>query len=159
MQPGNWSSKSYSLKLCGVLQISHSKQALFLLERKFFIMPFQMPTAPNPDQVTSLLIFPNCPIWSSHINIDFHSLSSHRPTFLITQVPHQGFLQLLSSEESTCNAAHPSLIPGSGRSPGEGNGNPLQHSYLGNPTERGAWWAIQSMGSQRIGHNLATKQQ
>ena len=33
------------------------------------------------------------------------------------------------------------LIPGSGRSPGEGNGNPLQHSYLGNPTERGAWWA------------------
>ena len=32
-------------------------------------------------------------------------------------------------------------IPGSGRSPGEGNGNPLQHSYLENPMDRGAWWA------------------
>ena len=32
-------------------------------------------------------------------------------------------------------------IPGSGRSPGEGHGNPLQHSCLGNPMDRGAWWA------------------
>ena len=34
------------------------------------------------------------------------------------------------------------LIPGLGRSPGEGNGNPLQYSCLGNPMDRGAWWAI-----------------
>ena len=33
------------------------------------------------------------------------------------------------------------LIPELGRSPGEGNGNPLQHFCLGNPTDRGAWWA------------------
>ena len=33
------------------------------------------------------------------------------------------------------------LIPGLGRSPAEGNGNPLQHSCLENPTDRGAWWA------------------
>ena len=33
------------------------------------------------------------------------------------------------------------LIPGSGRSPGEGNGNPLQHSYLENSMNKGAWWA------------------
>ena len=33
------------------------------------------------------------------------------------------------------------LIPGSGRSPGEGNGNPLQYSCLGNHTDREAWWA------------------
>ena len=33
------------------------------------------------------------------------------------------------------------LIPGSGRPPGEGNGNPLQYSCLGNPVDRGAWWA------------------
>ena len=32
-------------------------------------------------------------------------------------------------------------IPGSGRSPGEGNDNPLQYSCLGNPMDRGAWWA------------------
>ena len=36
--------------------------------------------------------------------------------------------------------ANASLIPGSGRSPGEGNGNPLQYSCLGNPMDRGAWW-------------------
>ena len=34
------------------------------------------------------------------------------------------------------------LIPGLGRSPGGGNGNQLQHSCLGNSTDRGAWWAI-----------------
>ena len=34
------------------------------------------------------------------------------------------------------------LIPGSGRSPGAGNGNPLQYSCLGNPMDRGAWWTI-----------------
>ena len=33
------------------------------------------------------------------------------------------------------------LIPGSGRSPGEGNGNPFQYYCLENPMERGAWWA------------------
>ena len=42
---------------------------------------------------------------------------------------------------STHNAGDPGLIPGSGRSPGEGNGNPLQYSCLENPMERGAWWA------------------
>ena len=36
---------------------------------------------------------------------------------------------------------HPVSIPGSGRSPGEGNGNPLQYSCLENPMDRGAWWA------------------
>ena len=35
----------------------------------------------------------------------------------------------------------PVLIPGSGRSPGGGNGNPLQYSCLGNPMDRGAWWS------------------
>ena len=39
------------------------------------------------------------------------------------------------------NVGDVGLIPGSGRSPGEGNGNPLHFSCLGNPVERGAWWA------------------
>ena len=43
--------------------------------------------------------------------------------------------------KSVCNVEDPGSIPGSGRSPGEGNGNPLQHSHLGNPMDRGAWWA------------------
>ena len=45
-------------------------------------------------------------------------------------------------KESACNAEDPGLIPGLGRSPGEGNGNPLQYPCLENPMEGGAWWAI-----------------
>ena len=41
---------------------------------------------------------------------------------------------------SAWNVGDSGLIPGSGRSPGEGNGNPLQYSCLENPTDRGAWW-------------------
>ena len=40
-----------------------------------------------------------------------------------------------------CNAADLGSFPGLGRSPGEGNGTPLQYSCLGNPMDRGAWWA------------------
>ena len=47
----------------------------------------------------------------------------------------------LSGRESTCNAGDVSLIPGLGRSPGEGNGNPFHYSCLENPMDRGAWWA------------------
>ena len=42
---------------------------------------------------------------------------------------------------SARNAGDPGLIPGSGRSPGEGNGNSLQYSCLENPMDGGAWWA------------------
>ena len=59
-------------------------------------------------------------------------------------------------KESACNAGDPDSIPGSGRSPEEGNGNPLQYSCLGNPMDRIAW---QSMGLQGVGHNLVTKQE
>ena len=44
-------------------------------------------------------------------------------------------------KESACNAGDPGSIPGLGRSPGEGNGNPLQYFYLENPMDRGAWRA------------------
>ena len=44
-------------------------------------------------------------------------------------------------KESACSAGDPGSIPGSGRSPGEGNGNPLQYPCLENPTDRGAWQA------------------
>ena len=60
------------------------------------------------------------------------------------------------SKESACDAGDLSLIPGSGRSPGEENGNQLQYSCLENPMDRGAWQAIVH-GVARVGHDLATK--
>ena len=46
-----------------------------------------------------------------------------------------GFPGGSDGKESTCNARDLGLIPGSERSPGEGNGNPLQYSFLGNPMD------------------------
>ena len=46
------------------------------------------------------------------------------------------------SKASVYNAGDPGLIPGLGRSPGEGNGNPLQDYCLENSMDRGAWWAV-----------------
>ena len=43
---------------------------------------------------------------------------------------------------SAYNEGDPGSIPGSGRSPGEGNGDPLQYSSLENPMDRRAWWAV-----------------
>ena len=50
---------------------------------------------------------------------------------------------------SACNEGDPGLIPGLGRSPEEGNGNPLQFYCPENPMDRGAWWATVH-GSQRV---------
>ena len=56
--------------------------------------------------------------------------------FLIT-----GFSGGSIGKESACNTGDPGSIPGLGRSPGEGNGNPHQYSFLENSMERGAWQA------------------
>ena len=68
-----------------------------------------------------------------------------------TTLSQEGFPGGSDGKESTCpagDAGDPGSIPGSGRSPGEGNGNSLQYSCLGNPMDRGAW-GLQSVGSDR----------
>ena len=57
------------------------------------------------------------------------------------------------------DAGHTGSIPGLGRSPREGNGNPLQCSCLGNPMDRGIWWSTVHGGGKRVRHVLVTKQQ
>ena len=69
-----------------------------------------------------------------------------------------GLPQWLSGKESACNAGNTGnmgLIPGWGRSPGEGNGNALQYSCLGNPMDRGAWPGLQSTGLQTVRHDCS----
>ena len=55
---------------------------------------------------------------------------------------YHGFPGGLVVKNPLPNAGDTGSIPGWGRSPGEGNGNPLQYSYMGNPVDRGTWWAI-----------------
>ena len=69
---------------------------------------------------------------------------------------HLGFPGGSVGKESICNAGDSGLIPGSGRSPGEVNGNSLQCSYLENPVDRGAW-KVTVHGVTRVRHDLATK--
>ena len=72
--------------------------------------------------------------------------------FLIRKSP-QDFPGGSDGKASVYNVRDLSSIPGLGRFPGEGNGNPLQYSCLENPMDRGAWCRLLSMGLQRVGHN------
>ena len=64
-------------------------------------------------------------------------------------MPHPGGSD---SKESACNVGNPGSVSGLGRSPGEGNDNPLQYSGLENSMDRGAWQAT-VIGLQRVRHN------
>ena len=72
------------------------------------------------------------------------------------QLPHTGFPGGSGVKNPPANAGDVGLIPGSGRSPREENGNPLRCSCLGNPMDRGAWWASVH-GVTRVRHDIATK--
>ena len=67
-----------------------------------------------------------------------------------------GFPGGSDGKESACTAGDLGLIPGLGRFPGEGNGNPLQYSCLENPMDRGAWGGTAN-GVATVGHDLVTK--
>ena len=76
------------------------------------------------------------------------SYGSEKPSFKAWPRLPKGF--------SACRAGDLSLISRLGRSPGEGNFNPLQYSCLENPLVSGAWWAA-VRGVARVGHDLVTK--
>ena len=56
-------------------------------------------------------------------------------------LPLMGFPDGSDGKDSACNVGDLGSVPGLGRSPGEGNGYPLQYSCLENPMDRGVWWA------------------
>ena len=68
-----------------------------------------------------------------------------------------GFSDSTAEKNLPAITGDPGSISGSGRSPGGGNGNPLQCSCLGNPMDRGLWPATVN-GVPRVGHELATKE-
>ena len=73
----------------------------------------------------------------------------------ILEINERGFLGSTVLKNLPANTEDQGVIPGSGKSPGEGNGKPL-HSCLGNPMDRGAWW-LKSMGSQRVRQGWVTE--
>ena len=88
----------------------------------------------------------------------FTYLSQITPVAVTLQ--QKGLPRRLSGKESARQCwrfSRVGSIPGSGRCPGGGNGNPLLYSCLENPMDRGAWWAAQSMGSQRVRHGWADR--
>ena len=70
----------------------------------------------------------------------------------------RGFSRGSGVKNLPANAGDAGSVPESGRSPGEGNGNPLQYSCLGNSMDRGAWRATLHRVI-RVGHVVATNQQ
>ena len=83
-------------------------------------------------------------------NLDFQNNSektTSKMTDLCNQVSNLGFPSTSDGKETASNEAVLGSIPGLVRSPGEANGNLLQYSCLGNPMDRGTWWAT-SMGFQ-----------
>ena len=97
-----------------------------------------------------------------HISL-FHFFSCKPQFYYFREVTFQSKPVLImvkypggsDSKESACNVGSLGLIPGLGRPPRGGHGNPLQYSCLENPTDWGAWWAAVH-GSQRVGQDWAT---
>ena len=91
------------------------------------------------EQITHQLTQSRPALWSSQKEKSSRGKGNRR------QIPYpEGLPRWCSGKEHTDRAGDArdmGSIPGSGRSPGEGNGNPLQYSCLGHPMDRGAWWA------------------
>ena len=90
----------------------------------------------------------------SYLKISLTWKMKQSPKFMNFRVPGRimGFLPSSVGKESACNAGDMGSIPGLGRSPGEGNGNPLQYSCLENPMDGGTSQATVH-GVARFGHN------
>ena len=110
----------------------------------------------SPSGVPTCLLY----VFASLINVEKHV--SFLLLILIRRLIRKGTSPRASLEAQTvknlpCNAGDLGSIPGSGRSPGGGHGNPLRYSYLGNPMVRGAWQATVHGVEKRVRHDWAIK--
>ena len=110
----------------------NSFQSLHLLLSRKVLNPFMVTSAPRDWQKT----FCKKSAW--------RRWTPPSPKSYILTFPHYhlGFPGVSEGKESSCSAGDLGLIPGPGRSPGEGNGNPLLYSRLENPMDKGAWQTI-----------------
>ena len=96
----------------------------------------------------SIYNYSNVHMWAQYVFILHRTLGVHQDSETICKIlcPHPlfpgrgcGVSLVTQMVESTCSVGDLGSIPGLGRSPGEGNGNPLQYSCLENSMDRGAW--------------------
>ena len=142
---------------------SSSEQALSLVSNHgwgpgFFLLP---PLSISPSSLLSPIVRLSAPVvWDKTASCwqtltPGHTLcSGHGPKHF--KLPSTGFPGGASGKEPACQCSRRKrhgFDPWSVRSPGEGNGNLLQYSCLENLMDKGAWWAIQSIGSQRVRHD------
>ena len=90
----------------------------------------------------------------THTHTNCYSSCIHQYSVYFSSLPGGSVVKNLPA-----NTGDVGLIPRSGRSPEEGNGNPPQYSCLGNPRDRGAWLGYSPWGWKRVGHNLVTRKQ
>ena len=132
--------------LCGSVRIAYQAPSSMGFSRQEYWSGLQFPSPgdlPNPGikpgypslEADALTSEPPGKIWYLKDWLNRKSLNSYASIWWT--------LVSCYSEESTCNVGLAVSIPGSERSPGEGNCNPLQYSGLGNPMDRGAWRATE----------------
>ena len=92
-----------------------------------------------------------------NFNSIFHFLSKILSFLHIINIEIVGFSSGSEVKNPLANAGGTALVPELGRSPGEGNGNPLQYSCLWNPMDREAWLVTVHGATKESGHNFATK--
>ena len=109
-------------------------------------VPLLEPPRPSGDSYPNMIGFREQVVPGGHVHWPSGPLGSH-PTerervFPSPVAPFWGFPGGSDGKESACRAGDPGSIPGLGRSPGKGNGYPVQYSGLENSMDRGAWQAI-----------------
>ena len=127
----SWQSSQHSTR--SVMSVRASPESSLLL-------PSRLTASSSQTSVTSCLDYCSC-LFAGVFHLclsESAPLMGLRGIFLKPKTSHMGLPWWLSSKESACNAGDVGLIPGSGRLPGEENGNPLQYSCLENPMDRGA---------------------
>ena len=100
------------------------------------------PRGPSCAEVGICLIAPTICSTQPACSVHFARLWVHGLVYFYIPKAQEGFSGGSVVKNPPASAGDVSLILGSGRSPGEGNGHPLQYSCLGNPMNRGTWWAI-----------------
>ena len=110
----------------------------------FYVLPLDLTQTHNSPfsflSVVCSLPFPKCPSSIIHLAYSYSSFELCSNVAAFTNSAKPSFSGGSDGKESACHAGDLSLIPGLGRSPGEGNGHPLQYSCLENSINRGAWW-------------------